>query len=314
MHGKHSRTTISARFRRSHSSCMATPLRLKSDAAIVRFVDTMQELNDPIRHHERELYTPEEVEAVRRVNDVVLAHTSKAFGRAIRPWMGPLATMNLFRAIQAIAAATGRKCLRIFELGPGSGYLGALLPKPRATSIGRPTSPGILPVAKSPAARDVIGRFHRRRIAGRLAVSRNRAGRARPVVAFRDDQPSRSAGRGYRGVRPRPGRDASYALRFVAQIAQMMLAKSSVGVVAYTSIGDPRYNSEEAVRLNFERVGLARPINGKLTFFSSPSNSLALRILRPGRCDPAVQSDRCNITHERARVRPHPPRGGAALV
>jgi hypothetical protein len=61
------------------------PAAAESDAAIVRFVDTMQELNDPIRHHERELYTPEEVEAVRRVNEVVLAYTDKAFGPGWAP-------------------------------------------------------------------------------------------------------------------------------------------------------------------------------------------------------------------------------------
>src|SRR5262245_7793765 len=83
------------------------PAAAQTDAAVQRFVDTMQELNDPLRFHERERYTPDEAQIVQRVNDVVLSVTLKAFGRAIRPWMGPLATMNLFRAIQAIAGRAG---------------------------------------------------------------------------------------------------------------------------------------------------------------------------------------------------------------
>ena len=52
-----------------------------------------------------------------------------------------------------------------------------------------------------------------------------------------------------------------HAMRYNAQMAQMMLSKSPVGLVLYESIGEPRFQTEEYVRLHFERVGLNHHVN-----------------------------------------------------
>jgi hypothetical protein len=255
------------------------PAVAESDAGIVRFVDTMQELNDPVLHHKVELYTPEEAAAVRSVNEVVLAQTRAAFGRAIRPWMGPLAAIKLFRAVQEITKCSGRKSLRIFEVGPGSGYLGALL----------------LTQGHEYWSTDIAQGFYlwQSRLMRSMSAGKFVEG------AFEDDWPYRVSAPVvhvpwwhfatlYRGNPPSMdvlvcdhtlGEMHPYALRYASQMARMMLEKSSVGFVVYSSIGEPRFNTEEAVRLNFERVELTRAINGKLTLFSLPQRAVAPQIL-----------------------------------
>jgi hypothetical protein len=263
------------------------PASAESDAAIVRFVDTMQELNDPVRHHELELYTPEEAEAVRRVNDVVLADTRSAFGRAIRPWMGPLSTMKLFRAIQAVAARMGRERLRVFEVGPGSGYLGALLLGQGHEYSSTDNAQGFY-LWQSRLMRAMS---HGSFVEGVLQESWPYGEAAQAVhvpwwhfVTFHRSQPPVAdivvCDHALGEMHP-------YALRYFAQIAQMMVAKSDVGLVAYASVGEPRFNSEEAVRLNFERVGFIRTINAKITLFSSSDQKVAKELQALGEEIPA---------------------------
>jgi hypothetical protein len=258
------------------------PAVAESDAAIVRFVDTMQELNDPVLHHEVELYTPEEAAAVRSVNEAVLAQTRAAFGRAIRPWMGPLAAIKLFRAIQEIAKCSGRKRLRIFEVGPGSGYLGALLLTQGheywSTDIAQGFYLWQSHLMRSMSAEKFVeGAFEAEWPYGLTA----------PVVHVpwwhfatlnRSSPPAMDLVVCDHAL----GEMHPYALRYVSQIARMMLEKSALGFVVYHSIGEARFNTEEAVRLNFERVELTRSINGKVTLFSFPQRAVASNILALG--------------------------------
>jgi hypothetical protein len=70
-------------------------------------------------------YTLDEVAAMDRVRDQAVEVTRK-LGRAIRPLCGPFAQLGLFRILCAITA-NNLSSLRVFEVGPGTGYLGALL-------------------------------------------------------------------------------------------------------------------------------------------------------------------------------------------
>lgn len=48
------------------------------------------------------------------------------FGRKITPWIAPLSAVYPFRIIDALSNIAKRR-LSVFEIGPGSGYLGAML-------------------------------------------------------------------------------------------------------------------------------------------------------------------------------------------
>jgi hypothetical protein len=230
-------------------------------------------LNDPLRFHEREPYTADEARLVRRVNDAVIEETRRAFGRAIRPWMGPLTTMKLFRAIQAIATVSGRSQLRVFEIGPGSGYLGALL----------------LAAGHRYWSTDIAQGFYLWQ--SRLMRALSPASFAEGALGQSYDADTNTAHMPwwdyatlYRGRAPAVdlvvcdhafGEMHPYALRYVAQICERMLASSEVGFVVYTSVGEERFNSEEAIRLNFVRVGLDRVLKGELSLFARPERRLS---------------------------------------
>lgn len=95
---------------------------------MLRYVDTMQELNDPTRFHERDQYSSEEARLVRLICDRVVQMTKSRYGRPVRPWQGPLTTMNMFRAVQEIARLAGKASLNVFEVGPGAGTWGRCWP------------------------------------------------------------------------------------------------------------------------------------------------------------------------------------------
>lgn len=71
-------------------------------------------------------FTYDEAELINRVCDQTVAMTSAEIGRAVRPVCAPLAQVGLFRVVSALADIYQRH-LRIFEVGPGGGYLGAYL-------------------------------------------------------------------------------------------------------------------------------------------------------------------------------------------
>ena len=237
------------------------PAAAESDAAVARFVDTMQELNRPHWYHQTELYSREEADLITRVNSAVLAETQRAFGRAIRPWMGPLVATKPFRAIQAVAAAAGRERLRIFEIGPGSGYLGALLIAQGHEYYSTDIAQGFYlwqsRLMQALAGEDFVEGVRYER------WPYEAAGRAvhmpwwQYATLYRDAPPSVDIVICDHAL----GEMNPYALRYVAQMSKNMLSESPLGLVMFTSIGEPRFNSEEAVRLNFNRVGLDCVVN-----------------------------------------------------
>lgn len=103
------------------------PSQVGEEAEIARFVDTMHENAAP------QFFTPtfalsqDEAQLLRKIGDTVVSLTSARFGRPIRPWLAPLDAVGMFRIVAAFARIMARPNARVLEIGPGSGYLGALL-------------------------------------------------------------------------------------------------------------------------------------------------------------------------------------------
>jgi len=96
-------------------------------------------------------FTRSEAELVGRVSDRVAALTARHYGREMRPISTLLSQFGLFRAIMALQARSNWP-LRVFEVGPGTGYLGdLLLGWPRLCRVRQCTVP--LSLAKSIARR-----------------------------------------------------------------------------------------------------------------------------------------------------------------
>ena len=255
------------------------PAAAELDAAVVRFVDTMQELNDPRRHYETELYSEDEAELIERVNSAVLAETKRAFGRAIRPWMGPLAAIKPFRAVQAICVGTGRERLRVFEIGPGSGYLGALLiahgHQYYSTDIAQGFYLWQSRLMRALAATDFLEGAHQERWPYQQSSRAIHMPWWDYATLYRSEPPAVDVIVCDHAL----GEMNPYALRYIAQMSKNMLSESPLGFVMGTSIGEPRFNDEETVRLNFDRVGMKRAVSNNLFLFAITHRPLAPAIL-----------------------------------
>jgi hypothetical protein len=105
------------------------PMFVSQEAELARYVDTQHEVSERVDMFCAPdfVYSQDEAGLITTISDKVMSMTRKRYGRAIRPWIGPLVALPAFRAIVALARESGKKALRIFEVGPGSGYLGALL-------------------------------------------------------------------------------------------------------------------------------------------------------------------------------------------
>lgn len=106
------------------------PVRIDEDHQLLRYVDTMHETSDgKYFDATRYRYSQAEGGVVADVAQTVADMTEKKYARRIRPWMAPFGAIPAFRIIESFKALTGSKDLRVLEIGPGSGYLGALLIK-----------------------------------------------------------------------------------------------------------------------------------------------------------------------------------------
>ena len=107
------------------------PHRVKDERELVRYADWNRDagnqqyfLPDHFFHGPavRTVYTHDEVEAMDAVRDRAVVVTS-TLGQPVRPVCGPFAQLGLFRILMGLKLGK----LRVFEVGPGTGYLGALL-------------------------------------------------------------------------------------------------------------------------------------------------------------------------------------------
>ena len=104
------------------------PVRVAEESQLLRYVDTMHETSDGKYFDKTKYqYSQTEGKAISQVAQTVALMTKHNFSKCIRPWMAPFGAVPAFRIIEAFKTLTDSKNLRVLEIGPGSGYLGALL-------------------------------------------------------------------------------------------------------------------------------------------------------------------------------------------
>lgn len=120
-------------FRPAAFAALGYPASIRDPAELVRFVDPMKEdlgraltqKDEFLRNHSlRTRFTRGEVDILTALRLRVGTLSQEWFGRRILPINSLIGALGLFRVLQELAQ--GRK-LTIMEIGPGAGYLGALL-------------------------------------------------------------------------------------------------------------------------------------------------------------------------------------------
>jgi hypothetical protein len=101
------------------------PVRVTTDDALWRYVDVMHELGEKADYTEGlGGFTRDEFDLFKRISETVAEMTEARFGRRILPKGGLVRAFVAFRHIRFLSDPAETA---VFEIGPGSGYLGALL-------------------------------------------------------------------------------------------------------------------------------------------------------------------------------------------
>jgi hypothetical protein len=114
------------------------PATVRREGHLIRYADPMKEhLSRNLSEHDQFLrlyslrtrFTPDEAKLITAVRERVARLCQQRFGRRVVPINSAVCAMGLFRVLSAIADCyPGRqRPLSVFEVGPGSGYLGSLL-------------------------------------------------------------------------------------------------------------------------------------------------------------------------------------------
>lgn len=100
------------------------PTRIHSEQELLKYVDVMHELEFATNCRQLGALTDNEFELVKRLTCQVAAFTQERFGTTVIARSSILRSLNVLRHIRHVY---GEARPRVFEAGPGCGYLGALL-------------------------------------------------------------------------------------------------------------------------------------------------------------------------------------------
>lgn len=106
------------------------PTRVRTHNELIRYVDTMHEaMTWEMFDYFKRTYSEDEAAIIKEVCNDTAELTKKEFGKTIRPINAPLGAIYLWRIIQNIIKSLKVNNISVFEIGPGSGYLGAFMIK-----------------------------------------------------------------------------------------------------------------------------------------------------------------------------------------
>jgi hypothetical protein len=218
-------------------------------------------------------FTDDEGQVIGRVSDCVAAMTLRRYGRQMRPISTLLSQMGLFRAIMALQAAAGRP-LAVFEIGPGNGYLGAMLVQAGNRYIAFDNAQSLYlwqnRLLIECAADDFVDWVAAEPLPARvLHLPWWRYVELYKHCPVRADVVVSNTNLG----------EMNYgALRYAARICRQILADSDIATFLYTNIGDPKQNSLATVEGELGAAGF-RKVCGDLVQAFVPEGILASPIL-----------------------------------
>ena len=249
------------------------PTRVTHEEEIYRYFDFYGVTEDCYAYFVRDFFsqttatltsfTSAEADLIRRVSDQAAELVRSRIGQERRPINGLLAQIGLFRIIMAATGAFGQPGVSVFEIGPGSGYLGALL----------------VAAGQRYASTDITQGFYlwQNRFLRGLAGDR--------LHEWAENGPPEDPGRfqvnhipwwEYLALRKTPRLKAdvvvsnavlcemtSDALRYTARAARDMLSGSPIGMVLYGAIGWEQETNHADVKRAFIEAGF-KPVANRL--------------------------------------------------
>jgi len=233
------------------------PTRVKRESHLAHYCDIMNEFVDRRVLLLEPRYPEYTRSAVETITSAVLEISANRFQRRVHPFLSLLQPIPLACVIYALGKAHRIPALRVFEVGSGAGYLGALLALFGHHYCSMEPTQALF-IWQDRLYRALFG-----------TAFRQTAGQ--PAPASFDDRiiaiPWWHFATAYR--RPIPDGDivvcdramgemTRFALEYLAKYAAVTLARSPVGAFLFTHIGEPRLNSAPEVETVLERAGFVQ--------------------------------------------------------
>lgn len=248
------------------------PTRVDALPELLRFADHLAEPETPIYFQPGarfkaagfvNAFTSEEYDLLRPLRSLLRDACARDLGRPLRPVLSPMVQIAVARVVTALSARLGRK-LRVFEVGPGAGYVGPLLDRLGHAYASTDITQALvlwqrfLFAATAPRCRQVDWWEY---------VSLNPSTEPDPPNQVQPGPPTcdlvwSNANLGE--MHPR-------ALAVVLDKCRRQLAGSALGAVAYFHIGRPTFSDEGAVRAAFHRCGFRQVQERPVALWQSAS-------------------------------------------
>jgi len=102
------------------------PTNVTTEQGIAKYADTMHEYTYELLDTNSHV-SKEEAILINKICDSVQKYTHSSLDSPIQPWLSLIDVLPLFRIVSSIKKAFNHDSISVFEVGPGSGYLGAFL-------------------------------------------------------------------------------------------------------------------------------------------------------------------------------------------
>lgn len=249
------------------------PARVSSEPELLRYADCMSELEDRSKYFEKFLYSRDEAYLMLEVSGEIEDLTGKLFDRPTQPYMSLFTPILVLRAVLYLAS---KGPATIWEIGPGSGYLGSYI-------LRRPMRFGDLTAHHEYRSVDNTQALYlwQDRLFSHLAngVYKNYATQETP-----SEMPERAASLPwwqFAEMHTNPpkadiivcdaamGEMDTFAANYVVRIAAEMLRSSRIGAFVFRQIGEQRINSMDYIDQRFKSVGLQKAATPTVTVYST---------------------------------------------
>jgi hypothetical protein len=190
----------------------------------------------------------------RRVGDL----TRERYGREMHPISTLLSQMGLFRAIMAARDVYTIEALRTFEVGPGNGYLGALLVEAGLPYASFDNAQSLYLWQNRLMAHGADGTFYDWAETGPASDPRAWPVQHLPWWEYLNLRHGDGVKADVIVSNTNLGEMNYGALQFTARLGARLLRESPIGLLLFTNIGDAKQNSLETVHGELSAAGFRR--------------------------------------------------------
>lgn len=243
-------------FRPAAFNRVGFPAEISDEQQLVWFVDIMNETANREAYLKTERYSEHEIALMETVIDRVHILCERLFGRRIHPFMSLLRSVEMYRFANLLARATSTENPSVLEIGPGSGYLGALFIQDKTSYHAMDNTQSLY--------------LWQNRLFEELAKERFDETAEHECLEKRHPEsvthiPHWHFARLY-AAEKKPRYDVivcdrafgemdTWAARYIVNLAREMLAGSKIGALVFSHIGEPLVTTRDALSAHLAEAG-----------------------------------------------------------